>query len=158
MKMKRTVKILTALIMIGTLSMCGLSPVFASGLQKDATVNSEGGQAEYSVARAGNTYGPYIFTSKKTYTLTGRYSKSTSSPSSAVFYMPRNNNKDLVQGTLYFIPISVSGGTSINLKYSNYSSDTYTMDLSSVPDGVYMVKLEGSAVGSSGTASVEVTL
>lgn len=71
--------------------------------------------------------------------------------------MPRgNNNRNLVQGTVYLIPMA--GGTSINKTYANYSGDSFTINLSDVPNGIYMVKISGSAVGASGTASVSVTL
>ena len=70
--------------------------------------------------------------------------------------MPRGNNRNLVQGTVYLIPMA--GGTSINKTYANYSGDSFTINLSDVPNGIYMVKISGSAVGASGTASVSVTL
>ena len=66
------------------------------------------------------TQGTYNFSrTQKTYTVTGRYSKSNSS--FIELEMPRgNNNRNLVQGTMYLIPMA--GGTSINKTYANYSA------------------------------------
>ena len=102
------------------------------------------------------TQGTYNFSrTQKTYTVTGRYSKSNSS--FIELEMPRgNNNRNLVQGTVYLIPMA--GGTSINKTYANYSGDSFIINLPDVPNGIYMVKISGSAVGASGTASVSVTL
>lgn len=102
------------------------------------------------------TQGTYNFNrTQKTYTVTGRYSKSNSSY--IELNMPRgNNNRNLVQGTVYLIPMA--GGTSINKAYANYSGDSFTINLSDVPNGIYMVKISGSAVGASGTATVSLTL
>lgn len=66
--------------------------------------------------------------------------------------MPSNNDKDLVQGTIYFVPLN--GGTSVNLSYGNYATETYNVNLSSVPEGGYMIKIGGVAVGTSDYAKV----
>lgn len=70
--------------------------------------------------------------------------------------MPSNNGKNLIQGTIYFVPLS--GGTSINLGYANYAMEDYTVDLSNVPTGSYMVKIGGVTVGLSDWVRVTCTI
>ena len=91
--------------------------------------------------------GSYTFSSTTTVTLGTQY---ISSNSKLVLTMEKSNSK-LIQGTVYFIPMS--GGNSINKAYSNYSTNQYIMDLSDLTPGTYMVKLKGSPVG---TSSVKV--
>lgn len=71
------------------------------------------------------------------------------------FQLSSNNNRDFVQGTVYFIPMS--GGTSINYTYGNYVMEDYSLDLSRLPNDIYMVKIDGAAVGTSGSASIIVS-
>ena len=51
----------------------------------------------------------------------------------------------------------MSGGTSINYTYGNYVMEEYSLDLSRLPNGIYMVKIDGVAVGTSGSASIVVS-
>lgn len=74
------------------------------------------------------------------------------SASSLTLEMPKDGNQDLVQGTIYFS--AFPGGKSVSLKYAN---ETYTVDLSSVPDGRYTLSIDGFAVGSSGKAIVNLS-
>lgn len=82
--------------------------------------------------------------------------KYISSNTKLTLTMPSNNNLDLIQGTIYFIPLN--SGTSINVGYANYASQEYTVDLSAVPTGGYLVKIGGVAVGTSDRATVTYTL
>ena len=75
------------------------------------------------------------------------------SASSLTLEMPKDGNQDLVQGTIYFS--AFPGGKSVSLKY--YANDTYTVDLSNVPDGRYTLSIDGFAVGSSGKATVKLS-
>lgn len=88
---------------------------------------------------------------KSSYTI-GTISKTSSTQFTIT--MPNNNNKDLVQGTVYFIPMS--GGSSVNYSYANYAREEYSLNLSGLSNGVYMVKIDGAAVGTSGSATVRV--
>lgn len=88
---------------------------------------------------------------KSSYTI-GTISKTSSTQFTIT--MPNNNNKDLVQGTVYFIPMS--GGSSVNYSYANYAREEYSLNLSGLSNGVYMVKIDGAAVGTSGSATVKV--
>ena len=78
--------------------------------------------------------------------------KSISSSTTLTLTMPSNNGKNLVQGTIYFIPLS--GGSSINVSYGNYAMESYQVNLSSIPAGGYMIKIGGVAVGESDYAKV----
>lgn len=93
----------------------------------------------------------YFFEKTKSSYLVGTVSKTSSTQ--FTIEMP-NNNKDLVQGTVYFIPMS--GGTSVKYSYANYAMTKYTLNLSGLSDGVYLVKIDGVAVGTSGSATIKV--
>lgn len=73
--------------------------------------------------------------------------------STLTLHMPRNNGLSLVQGTIYFIPNS--GGSQITKSYSNYSKEDLTIDLSTLPEAVYMIKIEGAAVGTNTNVYVD---
>lgn len=77
------------------------------------------------------------------------------SASSLTLEMKKDDNQNLVEGTIYFS--AFPGGKSVSLKYANYANDTYTVDLSNVPDGRYTLSIDGFAVGSSGKAIVNLS-
>ena len=103
-----------------------------------------------AVARATKAYS--FGRTKSSYTVG---TMSVTSSSHFTIIMPNNNNRDFVQGTVYFIPMS--GGTSINYTYGNYVMEDYSLDLSRLPNDIYMVKIDGAAVGTSGSASIIVS-
>lgn len=93
------------------------------------------------------------FTGRKETYMIGSVEKT--SASSLTLEMKKDDNQNLVQGTIYFS--AFPGGKSVSLKYANYANDTYTVDLSNVPDGRYTLSIDGFAVGSSGKAIVNLS-
>lgn len=129
------IKRIVALVMVFTILGGNAASAQASGMEEKSTSNNK------VVYEFGSTW--------ETYTLGLR---AISSSTTLTLTMPSNNGKDLVQGTIYFIPLS--GGSSINLGYGNYAMESYKVDLSSIPAGGYMIKIGGVAVGESDYAKV----
>lgn len=145
--MKKIIRKFVMAAMAMAILFTNVSMVEASELKSGNTSIYE--QKEDAEARAMKAYS--FGRTKSSYTV-GTMSKTSSSRFTIT--MPNNNNKDLVQGTVYFIPMS--GGSSINYSYANYAMEEYSLDLSRLPNGIYMVKIDGAAVGTSGTARVTV--
>ena len=141
-KMKIIIRKFVMVAMAITILFTNVNMVEASELKADNTSAYE--QKTGMESRTTKTYS--FGRSKSSYTI-GIISKTSSSQ--FTIRMPNNNNKDLVQGTVYFIPMS--GGTSVN-----YSREEYSLNLSGLSNGIYMVKIDGAAVGTSGSATIKV--
>lgn len=145
--MKKIIRKFVMAAMTMVILFSNVSVAEASELKSDNTSTYE--QKEDAVARTGKTY---TFGRTKTSYTVGTMGKTSSSQ--FIISMPSNKNKDLVQGTVYFVPRA--GGSTISYSYSNYSMEEYSLNLSRLPDGMYMVKIDGAAVGTSGKAIVTV--
>lgn len=66
--------------------------------------------------------------------------------------MPNNGGSSYMQGNVSFTPMT--GGNSIDIRYSNYATENYMVPLDSVPNGAYFLYISGAVVGSSGKANV----
>ena len=146
-KMKIIIRKFVMVAMAITILFTNVNMVEASELKADNTSAYE--QKTGMESRTTKTYS--FGRSKSSYTI-GIISKTSSSQ--FTIRMPNNNNKDLVQGTVYFIPMS--GGTSVNYSYANYAREEYSLNLSGLSNGIYMVKIDGAAVGTSGSATIKV--
>lgn len=146
--MKKLIRKFAMAVMAMAILFTNVSMVEASELKvSDDTVYEQEADA---AARATKAYS--FGRTKSSYTIG---TMSVTSSSHFTIIMPNNNNKDLVQGTVYFIPMS--GGTSTNYTYGNYVLEEYSLDLSKLSDGIYMVKIDGAAVGTSGSANIIVS-
>lgn len=146
--MKKIIRKFVMAAMAMAILFTNVSMVEASELKaSDVTVYEKEADA---VARAIKAYS--FGRTKSSYTVG---TMSVTSSSHFTIIMPNNNNRDFVQGTVYFIPMS--GGTSINYTYGNYVMEDYSLDLSRLPNDIYMVKIDGAAVGTSGSASIIVS-
>ena len=144
-KMKIIIRKFVMVAMAITILFTNVNMVEASELKADNT-----SAYEQKTGMESRTTKTYSF-GKSSYTI-GIISKTSSSQ--FTIRMPNNNNKDLVQGTVYFIPMS--GGTSVNYSYANYAREEYSLNLSGLSNGIYMVKIDGAAVGTSGSATIKV--
>lgn len=97
------------------------------------------------------------------YTLVGNYTRTPQtyslgttlvySTSTFQLYLPKNSNKDLMQGTVNFIPVT-SGAVSGSFNFTNMSGEYKTFNLSSLtPGATYRVTVYGYAMGSSNKAT-----
>lgn len=66
--------------------------------------------------------------------------------------MSNDNGKSYLQGNISLSPMT--GGSSYDIRFANYSTEDYFVDLSGVPDGAYFLYITAAVVGSSGTGSV----
>lgn len=146
--MKKIIRKFVTAAMAMAILFTNVSMVEASELKAGDVAAYE--QETDAVARAAKAYS--FGRTKSSYTVG---TMSVTSSSHFTIIMPNNNNRDFVQGTVYFIPMS--GGTSINYPYGNYVMEEYSLDLSRLPNGIYMVKIDGAAVGTSGSANIIVS-
>ena len=58
-----------------------------------------------------------------------------------------NGGNGILQGTIYLIPMS--GSFPYTMPFALYGLNEITLDLSSMPPGLYMMKIDGVAVGTS---------
>lgn len=137
----RKIKRIITLVLSLTILAGNATSVQAGFMEERSSQLSEKSTNEQVTYEFGSTW--------ETYTLG---LKVISSSTTLTLTMPSNNGKDLIQGTIYFIPLS--GGSSINLGFGNYAMETYNVDLSSIPAGGYMIKIGGVAVGESDYAKV----
>ena len=145
--MKKTIRKFIMTAMAIAILFTNVSMAEASELKLGNTSTYE--QQENTVARDTKSFA--FGRTKSSYTV-GTMGKSSNSHFTIT--MPSNNNKDLVQGTVYFIPRA--GGSTVTYSYGNYSMEEYSLNLSRLPDGIYMVKIDGAAVGTSGKAQITV--
>ena len=114
--MKKIIRKFVMAAMAMAILFTNVSMVEASELKaSDVTVYEKEADA---VARAIKAYS--FGRTKSSYTVG---TMSVTSSSHFTIIMPNNNNRDFVQGTVYFIPMS--GGTSINYTYGNYVMEDY---------------------------------
>ncbi|MDE6640434.1 MAG: hypothetical protein K2K63_07915 [Acetatifactor sp.] len=146
--MKRIKHFALALVAVFLLSSANYVHASELAAADNATIQAIGGVDLQSVSRT-YTFGR----TKQTYTV-GRYGMYPNSQ--ITLYMPRNNGLSLVQGTIYLVPSN--GGSQITKSFGNYASDTQTISLADVPEGVYMIKIEGAAVGTNTSVRVDLTL
>ena len=71
--------------------------------------------------------------------------------SQIVISMPTNSNKDLMQGKITLIPIG--SGTSKSYQFTNLSLENWTISLSDITSGTYMVKFDPTVYGTSNKAT-----
>ncbi len=129
------IKAIITLVLVLTMLGGNVTSVQAGGIEEKSTTTN---QVTYEFGSVWETYTLGL--------------KSISSSTTLTLTMPSNNGKNLVQGTIYFIPLS--GGSSINVSYGNYAMESYQVNLSSIPAGGYMIKIGGVAVGESDYAKV----
>lgn len=134
-----------ALALAAILLLSNANYVHASELAADTAIQANG---EIDVA---STVKTFSFPRNKTAFTVGMVS--IFDDSTVRLIMPRNNGNSLVQGTLFFIPIS--GGNQITRPFANYSTEELIIN---VPSGAYMVKIEGAAVGTSAPVSVTLVI
>lgn len=119
------------------------TPVYA---QENNTVTIESQVKETTWSVAGN-----VTRSPKTFHLGTMY---VSSNSKLYFFIPKNNNKDLVQGTVNMVPMTSGGGTSTSFSFANYATEYPVVEFGSLKPGAYMIIVDAYAVGTSQSGTI----
>ena len=79
---------------------------------------------------------------------------SVASDSKLYFHIPNKGNRDLVQGTVNMVPMTVRGGASTAYRFANYTTEYPVIEFNNLKEGRYMVIVDAYAVGTSQSGTI----
>lgn len=136
-------------VMVMALAICLTSmPVMAQEVTDCDIVQQENEAVTYASVPSGYTLVATYSRTPQTY-----YLGTTSVRSTSTFqlYLPNENGKDWIQGTVKFTP--VGSGTAKEFDFTNLSGEYKTFNLSELTPGTYQVRVYAYAFGTSNKAT-----